>query len=493
MLDLLKIDCWRLRVLLGMLSLFCSAAATSAPLKSNTWLMHPAHQGAPAFESKLTQIGEALQLKVRVLDNNSAIRSSNSFSQTDWAIQLWIADAAMVTVRKALLAESRDAIRQYVALKADADHQHDSCQSELSKFLGDAAKAQSAIANYDPFYQLLFLFDQDKIGAQSDRPLKRVQFALEQAVQPGKGQSGESGYFTATFAIAGHIDVQSLKVRALDYYLALVPIQSAAPRAVKASQLTAFNLQPEWDFQNRLARNAQLTMPLWANLQPIYLAQGADFPPNYLPANPSEVRGGACYGAEGHFSSPGQWQALAQLNPTPLLKLDTEKLTGWQLFSSGGSLLVSDQSVSAEKVSHLIDLNKLVGGKGNVHWQLLNGNVTNLTSYLLFRVEGESRPDSPTSYCGADFETDLLWLKLDRTGQLKNAQAHSLYSCFTNVTTLEEPGDTTSTAAKKSIWQWKLDVPPGRVAATVITGIVVLRYDPAHPELGIVVQPEKPQ
>jgi hypothetical protein len=266
---------------------FCHDALAQAA--EDGWRSTAADGAAPAFQWRMQANADALSIAIR--PTMPLQESAESFNQR-WAIQLWLADAAMVSARKALLQSNRDAVRHYEQLKRAEGYEAAHCQQELNNFLITALAAQQEIANYDPFFQLLLHLD-SRSATKSNSGLMQI------ITQKNTGALADT--FEAQIKPAGFMDIQTLKLRTISYRIALVPIQSASRGAVKESQLETLRIAPAWNAHALLYPESAFSEALWRDKALMFSAVANG---HYVPQQADAVYGGACHGADGRFTAP---------------------------------------------------------------------------------------------------------------------------------------------------------------------------------------------
>jgi hypothetical protein len=421
---------------------------------------------APAFRAKLALAERALTIEFELTESDA------SFDPRAWVIQLWVADAQMVEARRALLSESRATLEEFRLEQLDSYNQTPDCAQKISSFLTQAKAAQRDIADYDPFLQTAFLFAPQTIATDIESVL------LTPDSDPSR--------YRAEVKLAGRIDLASLQVSTLSYRLEMVPIRPKLARAVTMSELQHLKFNPVWDFTQNLHSDYAVGEPVWAQTPKFVFLSGGEGV--YVPSDVAEVRGEACYPVQGIFLAPALWNSV--VTPERLL-LDaavakTKADAGLQVWQFRSQLIY--RQVAADRFL-VIDPSASISAKGDLQWHLLDARIRGDAAYFLLEVVGEARPNSPMSYCGADYAADLVWIRSSLAGEKNNVVAHPTYSCFSNIDALKSPEF--GPVAADTIWRWELSVvrshgEPGKAS----TGTRQLEYKPLQPQLGIrVIEP----
>jgi len=420
----------------------------------SAWTGVPATQGAPAFQYQVEGTREGLRLNVLV---------PRDFPQDAWALQLWVADAALVARRKACIGEVRKTIKEYKDLLAESDPQ--ACTGEIKAFLEKAAGALKHFQDFDPFGQAVFTFTPSPGRA----PGRLGQSSLNR-VEDGAG----SFHFEGAYKLDKNLDVMAPRVPALNWYLALVPAGEFKSRPVRTPW--SLDLPEPWSIEKQLGEEQDLLARMSGSdaaraAGTIYLAT----PSGYRLAAPGQVQEAACTGAGGIYTCPDLWVPLAldrlaaPLPGAPALRAFRNVLAvrlrggDWQVLPLARYL-----HSEMEEGCAVLDAQERPGG-----------------TYLLIKATGSSRPNSPMGQCGAGQEVDLIWLPFSSDGKLQKVRSELIGSCFESIDA-EEP----DTGDRAHPWQWSWDVVRGEEPYPRRT----ITYDPSQPERGLAIrQPRTPR
>ncbi|ALN63576.1 hypothetical protein GLA29479_2710 [Lysobacter antibioticus] len=124
-------------------------------------------------------------------------------------------------------------------------------------------------------------------------------------------------------------------------------------------------------------------------------------------------------------------------------------------------------------VDGVVERRALLADSGNGH-----GHGPGELRYLLIEVDTASRADRTQGHCGAGIETDLVWLALDSSLQVRKHDAYRIASCLQSI----EAGERVAAAdgsLRVSLLRPGRDGEPDRE--------VTVRYDAADPSQGLQV------
>lgn len=420
------------------------------------WISVPPSKDAPPFRF---QIGHPSN---QALPYNILLQPGTDTNA--WALQVSFADPRVVKMRKSMLKGSKATLKEYELILKVAGHQDEGCQQRILEFMESTREAQINIRDYDPFNQSTLYFE--------DR-LPFPDLSLGQGVLEKRKATNGQAYFTGDIYIQKDLDVAQLDIPALVTNFSLVPLEYPHRRPVLESQLTTIRLHPAWHIRDQLRQDPKIVEALWNRQGGIYLKSLE----GYLPGDPGEVRGLACYGAEGHFSAPDLWSPHPDFQE---LHFSSEIQAQFHIWVQGSVFYLQGKSY---KKPIRMDLQKHISGQAEGGWQILDAQITSRGFFLLFEVTSLSRPDSPSSYCGAGEETDLIWLWLGQEGETKGVKSELTDSCFQSLSNLASNHH----SALLPQFLWAIQRPSG--SAEFEDGPVrVIRYDIAHPDRGLIVK-----
>ena len=428
------------------------------------WVAVAASKAGPAFLYQV--VNRQGQLHYHVLPAPGADLRS-------WALQLWVADPRVIEIRKALLQASKQAVQEHAALLRDPDHQSEYCQAGLKQFLESARSAQSLLSDYDPFNQSVLYFQEPTKASSPGLEIGRL--------HEEKAENGTT-YYSGGFTISKDLDVAHWTIPALSIRLSLVPSAPPRRRAVKESDLARMALVPEWSIEDQLQQPSSVVALLPGN--PLRLFKAG--PKGYSPAYPAEVRGLPCYGAEGHYSAPQAWEPAS----VDEIELPDSLAKELRIYSVGPTLGIVAPAFSEKPV--VVEMGSKIHGMAESGWSLLDGRKTTTGFYLLFSITSESRPGSPSSYCGAGEEADLVWIRLDPSGNPVGSNTELVGSCFHSLIERMTPDFSSMDHPARWILEF-LSTPsegsrPRHGGDSFPWMVKVITYDPAHPERGLWVE-----
>lgn len=262
--------------------------APPTPL-GKVWHHVPSREGAPAFQFQIAATAEGVRFQV-LLEATQATAG--------WALQAWFGVPDVVTLRQARVIAARQARDSYRALWSDEAHQDAPCQEAISAFLASAQAGEERLKAYDPFHQVVYGFESTPPGPES------WAFGRE-SLHPVPLGAGRTAY-AGVFALHHFVDVANPRLKALAYHFALVPAADIHGRPVRESDLHTFSFPTPIDLVDEVLPSCDRVQALWTSQDGLYLAT----PEGLHPADPAEVIGLPCVGAEGPFHAPDQWQPV---------------------------------------------------------------------------------------------------------------------------------------------------------------------------------------
>lgn len=440
------------------------------------WLRAPSLDHGPEVEYRFREEGKGLRLDFR----------PEKVDLTKWMLHFWLGDPQIVEARQKHLAEIRSAIQNAEALLKEPNHKNDFCQGSLHAFLGKAFVARANFRQFDPYAHVRLRFPSQSGWLNDGLPF--VQLA------PGTDETG-AAMFSAVIPFTGQFHAASDPVSNLSYgFSYLLREKSSYQPGLQSPQVVP--LQKPWRLEPLFAsRTARVR---FIQGQP---DQGQIYIPDhegYLFGRLGLAEESACYGAEGRFTAPAPWSPWPRESEVQLpARSDRFRFS----FIGGRGSRLAVQVVRQEGVSLpnpkpflnsfgiwvvtqrdpiVLDLKPYLDSLGEYGIKMLDCVETPTNTFLILEVEGESRPGAGPTYCGAGVEGNLIWLNLGPSGTLIKAVTHRISSCFESIQAVFKK-DT-----KNGIWNWQWEFYRKHEAHT-------LRYDPKHPEFGLIedIEPMK--
>lgn len=363
------------------------------PLAGAAWIQVPSREGAPAFRCQAQEVPGGFRFQV-------VPEASNPDA---WAVQLWVADEAMVQRRRQAIAEAQKAVREARELLSDADHGGKDCQATIHRFIEQSEGALRRLRDYDPFRQSVWTFSEPGPG---------------EAALPRHSLSRSGAFlYTGSFRFDRNLDAATPMIRRLAWALALVPKADLRTRPIRDPWTLA--LGQAWAVIPQLSPSQALLLKLAGGTGSGALLTGKD---GYTLAELGEVGEAGCYGVEGTYHCPDLWKPM----PAPAVRTARPLPEGLQVVGLGPVLAVR----AGNKDWTLIDLAGRLSSAVEEGWEILDlqrgpkGDV-----YLLAQGSGMTRPHGGSGNCGAGTEVDVVWVHIGPDGRKKKNQAVHVIQC----------------------------------------------------------------
>jgi hypothetical protein len=94
----------------------------------------------------------------------------------------------------------------------------------------------------------------------------------------------------------------------------------------------------------------------------------------------------------------------------------------------------NDLTVKYKGKSHTLKVADKIDAAKVTEAEILFVNRKDEFTYLVVAVSGDSRDESNDRQCGAGVESNLLWIKLDSSWQIKDINSARYESCWSSVT-----------------------------------------------------------
>ena len=420
--------------------------------QGDTWQTFPSPNGAPDVLYRVQEEGEGLRLEIQ----------PRGVDTTKWALHLWMGDPGMVAARKSQLQKVRKSIQWARDQMKDGYHDDPGCKERIQTFLNEAQGALQAFGSYDPYQHVRIPLPGSPTSPGSD-----AQGPILAVLHTDRGMT----IWRAELPFRGGFDASRIELKKLSLGLAYLPASDVGHPALRAP--VDFPLSTPWHLQPLLAKGASRLLAVEGSAdstQPLLWQSDG-----YHLARIGEVSEPGCFGAEGYFGCPSPWN-LVPADDEVNLSSNSRRFSFSFAKGAGTSLIVQK---SASDTPTLVDISKHVGSEGEEGMDLLDGSDASDATYVLLQVTGYSRPDAPMGYCGAGEEVNLVWLKLGLDGHLLKADSFLTESCLDSI-------EAESSHPEDGPWTWEWDDP--RVGHHEKAVHHLLRYDPDHPERGLVDQ-----
>jgi hypothetical protein len=126
---------------------------------------------------------------------------------------------------------------------------------------------------------------------------------------------------------------------------------------------------------------------------------------------------------------------LLSLLEIPRERLQKKKAPGGiKIRPDGASIRITRNRQKA-----VVDLGEAIDAADYLEHKVLDQTTKDNKYYVVLLVCGASRPTTPSGYCRAGTECNIIWLKIDDKLKLEDMKSVLTESCFRNVSTEGDP------------------------------------------------------